>query len=133
MDDFAKLCIPGQINVCSCHQALCAICIYRGYQGTAPHRRPGGCSAPRAVEAGTLEAMAKAPGLHENEAINAPIDAPLACPLAPTSCVSKNYASSGKSMSVPVTKLFVQYVYIGGTMGSHSHGCPTWAMGSSES
>ena len=28
-----------------------------------------------------------------------------------------NYASSGKSVSVPVTKLFMQYVYIGGTWG----------------
>jgi hypothetical protein len=37
--------------------------------------------------------------------------------LAPTSCLFENYASSAKLVSVPVTKLFLQYVYIGGWRG----------------
>jgi hypothetical protein len=37
----------------------------------------------------------------------------------------KNYARPEKPMSVPVTKLFLQYVYIGGRVVSQSHRCPT--------
>ena len=165
---YEQLCRLSKINICSCHFAFCAICIYRGYHGDCtpsvpdtgaqrPRRarlarpRQGhgkantgqGCptttrTRPRPTHAAsparTTTRSRPSPACFLAQRPVSPAhpvrDSPSRDQLLPDAVPDlENYDASPKSVSVPVTLLFVQYVYIGGTMGTALHRCPIRGCG----